>query len=107
MVDQENQDRKGKVTYPELEEEDKPLYSNAILVNNTPWDFALHFSHLVLPVVSPAESSGEVEVKGKKVVVISIPATLVRGLIRALQTNLELYEKAYGKIEIPKEQEKR
>lgn len=102
MAKEERKPAKGKIIYPEVTEEDKPLYANAVLVNHTPWDFAMHFGHIVPPVAAKAGPAGEVEVKAKKIAVVSIPAPLVRGLISALQTNLERYEKAYGKIEIPK-----
>lgn len=103
MAKEEKQAAKAKIVYPEVTEEERPLYANAILVNHTPWDFALHFSHVVTPIAAKPASSGEVEVKAKKVAVISIPATLVRGLLDALQTSLDRYEKVYGKIDIPKE----
>ncbi len=95
---------KAKIVYPEIAEEDRPLYANGILVNHTPWDFAIHFSHVVAPVIAQPNAAGQIEIKAKKVTVISIPATLVRGLISALQTNLERYEKTYGKIETPKDE---
>ena len=104
MAREEKKTARGKIVYPEVTEEERPLYGNAILVNHTPWDFALHFSHVVAPVAAKPAPSGEVEVKAKKVAVISIPATLVRGLIAALQTNLDRYERVYGKIEIPREE---
>lgn len=91
-----------KIAYPELTEEDKPLYSNAVAVNHTPWDFAIHFSQLVLP-IRPPQGKGVSEIVGKQVAVINIPIPLVRGLISALETNLEIYEATHGKVEIPKE----
>ena len=103
MAREEKKTATGKIVYPEVTEEERPLYANAILVNHTPWDFSLHFSHVVTPIAAKAAPSGQEEVKAKKVAVISIPATLVRGLLNALQTNLDQYERVYGKIEIPKE----
>lgn len=102
MAKEERKATRGKIVYPEATEEDRPLYANTVLVNHTPWDFALHFGHVVTPVAAKPSPAGEIEVKAKKVAVVNIPAPLVRGIITALQTNLERYEKAYGKIEIPK-----
>jgi hypothetical protein len=92
--------RTARIVYPEPQEEDKPLYANALLVNHTPWDFALHFSTLIAPTRAPTGQN--LEIKGSAVAVINIPVTLVRGLITALETNMAAYEKSYGKIEIPK-----
>ena len=89
-----------KIVYPELGE-DKPLYANAIHINHTPWDFALHFSQVIVPTTPP--TGRHVEITAKPVAVISIPVTLVRGLIKALETNLDIYENSYGKVEIPRE----
>ncbi len=102
----------AKLVYPEATEEDQRLYSNSVFVNHTPWDFALHFYHIVPPVAARTvppmaarhQSSGEIEIKANKVAVVGLPVTLMRGLIQALQSNLERYEKQYGKIEIPKEE---
>jgi hypothetical protein len=93
----------AKIIYPEVTEEDKPLYSNAILVNHTPWDFALHFCNVSTPIAPGVVPPAGLEIKAKKVAIINIPAPLVKGLINALQTNLARYEERYGKIEIPKE----
>jgi hypothetical protein len=96
----------AKIGYPELTEADTPLYSNAILVNHTPWDFALHFSQIITP-IRPPKTDGPLEIVGKKIAVISVPVTLVRGLITALQTNLDKYEQQYGKVEIPRQQKEK
>jgi hypothetical protein len=105
-----NDGKKGitaKITYPEVTEEDKFFYSNAISINHTPWDFAMHFAYVVMPQIPQPSSAGKLEIKAKRVAVVNIPATLVRGLIRALETNLERYEGVYGKIEMPKEEGKK
>ncbi len=44
------------------------------------------------------------EVKGRNVVVVNIPVTLVHGLIDALKSNIEIYEKAFGKVTIPEKE---
>ncbi len=92
----------ASIVWPESTKDDKPLYANAIMVNHTPWDFAIHFTHVIIPARAPVGSSGTVEIEGKSVASISFPVTLVRGFIEALQTNLDRYEEKFGKIEIPK-----
>jgi hypothetical protein len=92
--------RIARVVYPEPKEQDTPLYANAIQVNHTPWDFALYFSRLVVP--NQAPKGKELEIKGRAIATVNIPVTLVRGLITALETSIQNYEKNYGKIEIPK-----
>jgi hypothetical protein len=99
MAEPEAKQTTVKIVWPELTDDDKPSYANGIMVNHTPWDFTIFFSQVVLP---PAPAGGTMEVKGKRVATITFPVTLVRGLIDALQTNLDLYEEQYGKIEIPK-----
>lgn len=103
-MDKKSEASKGelaRIVYPEIREEDKPLYANAIQINHTPWDFALHFAQLIVP--TALHKGRPLEIKGKSVAVINIPVTLVRGLIKALEINLEGYEKSYGKVEIPRE----
>jgi hypothetical protein len=97
--------RPARIVYPEITEDDKPLYANAIQINHTPWDFVLHFSQLIPPTSVPKRQ--EVEIKGISVARINIPVTLVRGLINALETNISTYETNYGKVEIPREAKKR
>ncbi len=93
--------KKGRIVYSEALDEGRVLYANVITVNHTPWDFALHFYNLVVP-VHTEKAEEPVDLTAKKTAVVSIPVTLVRGLIGALQTNLERYEQSYGKVEIPK-----
>jgi len=90
------------IVYPDITPEDKTLYANVILVNHTPWDFALHFDRIVSPVNKPETEDDQVKIAATKVATIHIPITLVRGLIEALQTNLEHYESQYGEVTIPK-----
>ncbi len=101
MPNGEKKEVPAKLVYPEATQEDQRLYANSIFVNHTPWDFALHFYHIVPPVTLGQTE----EIKANKVAVVGVPVTLLRGLIKALQINLERYEKQYGKIEIPKEKE--
>lgn len=100
--DQDHTHVSAKIIYPEPTPEDKILYANVILVNHTPWDFALHFDRLTTPIKRPESKEGQVEIEATKIATIHIPVTLVRGLIEALQTNLKGYEVQYGKVTIPK-----
>lgn len=96
-----------RILFPDASEE-RPLYANLLNVNHTPWDLTLHFAHVVLPNPSPLlDQEDSMAVKGKSVAVISIPPSLTRSLIAALQTTLESYERLYGKVEIPREAEKK
>lgn len=99
----ENKSREGKVeiVYPDLAEGEASLYANAVVINHSPWDFALYFSRVVMP-LRPTIESGKLKIQAQQVATINVPVTLIRGLIRALQTNLDRYEQDYGKIEIPK-----
>ncbi len=93
--------QQARIVYPDTSEANTLLYSNAVQINHSPWDFALHFAQLVVP-TNPSKGQS-VEIKARPVAVINIPVTLVRGLIKALQTNIETYEKNYGKVDIPRE----
>jgi hypothetical protein len=107
MPDKElTEPKAARILYPDAAEDERPLYANLINVNFTPWDFALHFGHVVLPNPSPSLDRTEpVDIKAKRVATISIPPTLIRSLITALQTTLDSYEHLYGKIEIPQKDE--
>jgi uncharacterized protein DUF3467 len=95
----------ARLVYPEVTEEDSTVYANYLLVNHTPWDFALHFGSVTTP-LAPKSSGGEIEMPVKKVVTVKLPVTLIRGVIDALKTNLELYEKQHGEVKIPKKDAK-
>ncbi len=102
MLDGESKKTTARVVLSNVPEDEKLLYANVIHINHTPWDFALHFHKMVVPVQAPGSSDSVVDVQAGKVATIVIPVTLVRGLISALQSQLDAYENSYGKIEIPK-----
>ena len=88
----------AKLSYPEISEQDDVRYANYIAVNHTPWDFSLHFGLVTAPIGPQKQTSGVVEIPVKKLVTVNIPTTIIKGLIKALETNVELYEKAHGEI---------
>ncbi len=92
----------AEIVYPEMLEDERPLYSNSFLVNHSPWDFALHFNYVATPIKPPKDST-PITIQARRVAVIAIPPTLIRGLITALQTNLKRYEEHYGEITIPQQ----
>lgn len=102
MPEDNNTPVRAKIVYPEVSPDEKVLYSNVILVNHTPWDFALHFSRISFPVNKPEVTDDAVEIPATQVATVHVPVTLIRGLIEALQTNLSLYEDHYGEVTIPK-----
>ena len=91
---------RARIVHPELTDEDPVFYSNSVLVNHTPWDFTLHFGHLVTPGKAPTRGP-EVEVTARRVATLTIPRSLMPALIRALQENLSRSEDTYGKIQTP------
>lgn len=93
--------QKARVVFPEMTGDEKPLYANAMAVNHSPWDFALHFGWIGLPHKPPAHEGEVIDVPARRVALINIPPALVRGIITALQENLETYERLYGKINNP------
>jgi len=90
------------IVWPEPEPDDKALYANGVAVNHTPWDFALHFYQVVMPLKPAATATPPLEIRGRNVALISFPVTLVRGFIDALEVNLKRYEERHGKVEIPR-----
>jgi len=84
-----------KLRLPSIDEMPDRTYANFMQVNHTAWDFTLHFGHMVIPTEVP-EKTRDLEVK--LVARITVPATLIRSIITALQTNLEVFEKAFGPI---------
>lgn len=73
----------------------EPVYANFLQVNHTPWDFTFHFGTFFLPPEVP-EEPGELELEVKAVARITVPTRLIKGIIKAIQTNIEKYESSYG-----------
>jgi hypothetical protein len=103
MAETDGKQAVARLILPEITEEDKSIYANHVIVNHTPWDFALHFGSVVTPLQPKLNDSGELEIQVKKLLTINIPSTLIKGLINALQTSLDRYEKQYGKVKTPGE----
>ncbi len=76
------------------------IYANFVQVNHTPWDFTLHFGNFFLPPEAPqakeSQEAAEFELEVKSVARISVPTRLIRGIVRALETNIKRYEDSYG-----------
>jgi hypothetical protein len=95
--------RTAALVYPPVTEEDKPVYANYVAVSHTPWDFAVHFGTVVMPAapVASGQKSGTVEIPVRKVQTVNLPIPLIKGFIKALQTQVEKYEQSYGEIKNP------
>ena len=97
MAEKNVKQASAKLIYPEPTDEDRRVYANYVQVNHTPWDFALHFGLVTTPTVPPQPNpEGYVEIPVSKLLTVNIPVPLIHGLIKALQTQVETYEKQYG-----------
>ncbi len=71
-------------------------YSNFAQVGISPYEFTVHFSRISMPLVSaPPVEPKTFEVTPQPIVSVSIPLNLVRGLIRALEGQVENWEKTF------------
>ncbi len=94
MADEEKGQR-GRLRPEPPEKGPEPIYANYVLVNHTPWDFMFHFGNFFIPPEVPKEPA-EYEFEVKSVARITVPTTLIKGIVRALQTNIETYESIHG-----------
>lgn len=96
----EQEPQKVRLELEPLEKAPERTYSNYVLVNSTQWDFTLHFGHVVLPTAKPKldEETGEVITEAKCVARVTVPVSLVKGIIQALQTQISQYESLYGPL---------
>jgi hypothetical protein len=82
----------------EVPEGTPAFYTNFVEVSNSPWDFSLIFARLpAKPNLSKYEeikASGVLPITAE--ITINFPPTLMAGLIRALNTQKEIYEKMTG-----------
>jgi hypothetical protein len=82
----------------EVPEGTPAFYTNFIEISNTPWDFSLILAKL--PAKPNPSSIEEIKASGTLPVTaeltINFPPALMAGLIRALTTQKELYEKMTG-----------
>jgi hypothetical protein len=82
----------------EVTESTPQFYANFIEITNSPWDFSLIFGTLPSKLnrnqVEEIQATGTIPVQAQ--LTVNFPPTLLAGLIRALTTQKELYEKAMG-----------
>ena len=100
MTASESDQRKARIVVNDEPEGEHRMYANVFHVNHTPWDFALHFSSVTIPVNPIPPNTPSLEITARKMAVVQVPAKLVPDIIRALQENLATYNKLHGK---PKE----
>jgi hypothetical protein len=76
----------------------RPVYANYANVNYTPWDFRITFAVVRSPVPGAEEDAvrGQGVVQPEAVTEVIVPATLMHGLISALQSAFARYLDAYG-----------
>jgi hypothetical protein len=72
------------------------LYANFVQVSTSPHDFTLHFSWFTSPLMSEPPPPGSViEITPRPLASISIPLTLVQGIITVLQSQVDAWEAAF------------
>jgi hypothetical protein len=96
MADEQNEGaRVGGVDMPDYL---RPIYSNFVNVNHTPWDFRLAFAVIQAPL--PGREREAVAAAGEVMPIavadIILPASLMHGLISALQDNFSKYLTQFG-----------
>jgi hypothetical protein len=78
-------------------------YSNFVQVNIAPHEFEIYFSRYSMPVLmQPPPEPTTVNVTPRPVANIAIPLSLVRGLIKALETSVQNWENNFG-VPLPSE----
>lgn len=76
------------------DEETPVAYSNFAQVTFTPLDFTLHFGRYHVPaLLEPPE--GGLKAPVQPIVKVTIPLTLVRGLIRVLERQIDAWEGSF------------
>lgn len=72
-------------------------YSNFVQVNISPHEFEIYFSRYSMPILMqpPAEPT-TIDVTPRPVANIAIPLSLVRALIKALETSVHNWETNFG-----------
>lgn len=71
------------------------LYANFVQGTVTPYDLTLHFGWYAIPPLME-EPGGPVPVPVRPIVKVSIPLSLVRGVITMLEKQLEAWQDAFG-----------
>jgi hypothetical protein len=75
------------------------LYSNFIQVTLAPHDFTFHLGWFTFPAFTEPPQpgpTGTVPVHVRPLAKVSVPLTLVQGIIRVLQSQVEAWEAAFG-----------
>lgn len=73
-----------------------PVYSNFVQVTFTPLDFTLHFGSYVIPALSEPPSGSEIQVPVRAIAKVSVPLSLVRGIVRVLERQINAWEESFG-----------
>ena len=82
-----------KIEYPDLEEMPEAVYANNVRVSHSENDFVLYFGTIDAPPVIKGEKYEKNSVKAKVVARIRLTPLIMEGLIKALQGNLEIFNK--------------
>ena len=103
---EEEKGRRIRLRPEPIEKGPEPVYANFVQVNHTPWDFTFHFGNFFLPPEVPQEPP-EFPLEVKSVARVTIPTKLIKGIVRALETNIKRHEESYGTLpdSIPEEEE--
>lgn len=72
------------------------MYANFVNVNHTPWDFRLMFAVVKTPMPGTEQEQFEGEIRPEAIAEVIIPASLMHGLISALQSNFSSYLEQFG-----------
>jgi len=82
-----------KIEYPDLEEMPEAVYANNVRVSHNENDFVLYFSTIDVPPIIKGEKYDRDSVKAKVVARIRLTPLIMEGLIKALQGNLDIFNK--------------
>jgi hypothetical protein len=82
----------------EVPEGTPQFYANVIEISNTPWDFSMIFATMPAKLnpfkMEEIQATGTIRLQAQ--LTVNFPPTILAGLIRALTTQKELYEKSMG-----------
>jgi hypothetical protein len=82
-----------KIEYPGLDEMPEAIYANNVRVSHNENDFVLYFSTIDVPPILKGEKYEKESVKAKVVARVRLTPLIMEGLIKALQNNLETFNK--------------
>jgi hypothetical protein len=85
-----------KIVVP-LDPGDTPvLYANHFHASGTPEDLTMHLGWYAIPPFTEAPETAEVEVPVRQLAKVTVPLSLVRGIITVLENQLTAWEKNFG-----------